>query len=89
MHFTFISAELNVSEQTNLDDLPQQAQHQVRLPFFQVWCTNVHHVAANSRSRVQGQVQVFLYSTKRMLLEKMHKEEEKLPIFGKFNWPVL
>lgn len=33
---TFISAELDVSKQADFDDLPQEAQHQMWLPLFQV-----------------------------------------------------
>lgn len=33
---TFVPAELDVSKQPDLDDLPQEAEHQVRLPLHQV-----------------------------------------------------
>lgn len=64
---TFISAELDVGKEANLDDLPQEAQHQMGLPFFQVQSADVHHVAADGRRRVESQVQVFLEGTSRTL----------------------
>lgn len=51
---TLISAELDVSEQADFDDLPQEAQHQMWLPLFQVQSSNVHYMAADCRGRVQG-----------------------------------
>lgn len=44
---TFIPAELNVSEQPDLDDLPQQTEDQVLPALLQVLSSNVHHMAAN------------------------------------------
>lgn len=73
---TFISAELDVSEQADLDDLPQQAQHQMGLPLSQVQSTDVHHVAADGRSRVQSQVQILLQGTKYQMLENSKKVRE-------------
>lgn len=60
LRFTFISAELDVGEQTDLDDLPEQPQHQVRFPRLQVQRADVYNMAADGRGRVQGQVQILL-----------------------------
>lgn len=61
---TLISAELDIGKQSDLDDLPQEAQYQVRLSRFQVEGTDIHYMAADGRRRVQGQVQVLLQGTK-------------------------
>lgn len=58
---TFVSAELDVSKQPDLDDLPQEAEHQVRLALHQVWRIDVDHMAADGRGWVKGQVQVLLW----------------------------
>jgi hypothetical protein len=58
---TFVATQLYVQEQPDLDDLPEQTQHQVRLALPQVLGSDVHHVAADSRGRVQSQVQVLLW----------------------------
>lgn len=60
IELTLVPAELDVCEQADLDDLPQQAQHQMRLSFAQIQSADVHHVAADSWSRVQRQVEVLL-----------------------------
>lgn len=57
---TFVPAQLDVCKQPDLDDLPQEAEHQVRFSFHQVRGVDVYHVAADGRGRVQGQVQVLL-----------------------------
>lgn len=57
---TFVSAQLDVGEQPDLDDLPEEAEHQVRFPLHQVRGVDVDHVAADGGGGVQGQVQVFL-----------------------------
>lgn len=57
---TFISAELDVSEQANLYDLPEQSQNQVRLPFPQILRSNIDNVTPDGGGRIQRQVQVFL-----------------------------
>lgn len=46
---TFVSAELDVSKQPYLDDLPQEAEHQVRLALHQVRRIDVDHMAADGR----------------------------------------
>lgn len=58
---TFVSAQLNVGKQPDLDDLPEEAEHQVRFPLHQVWGVDVDHVAADGGGGVQGQVQIFLW----------------------------
>lgn len=57
---TFVAAQLDVGKQADLDDLPQEAQNQVRLPLLQVLSSDVDHLAADGRGRVQSQVQVLL-----------------------------
>lgn len=57
---TFVAAQLDVGKQADLDDLPQEAQDQVRLPLLQVLSSDVHHLAADGRGRVQSQVEVLL-----------------------------
>lgn len=42
---TFISAYLNVSEQPDLDDLPQKSQDQIGLPLLQVLGPYINHMA--------------------------------------------
>lgn len=59
---TFVLAELNVGEQSDLDDLPQQTQDQVLPALLQVFRPDVDHVAADGGRRVQGQVQVLLFN---------------------------
>ena len=49
---TLVPAQLDVGEQADLDDLPQQAQHQVGPPITQVLRPDVHHVATDGRGRV-------------------------------------
>lgn len=61
MELTLIPAELDVCEQANLDDLPQQAHHQMRLSFTQIQSADVHHVAADGWGGVQRQVKVLLH----------------------------
>lgn len=46
---TFILAELDISKQSDLDDLPQQTQDQVLPALLQVLSSDVHHVAADGR----------------------------------------
>lgn len=53
---TFVPAQLDVGEQADLDDLPQQAEHQVLPAFLQVLSSDVHYVAADGRGGVQSQV---------------------------------
>lgn len=57
---TLVLAELDVGEQADLDDLPQQTQDQVLAALLQVLGPYVDHVAADGGGRVQGQVQVLL-----------------------------
>ena len=57
---TFVPADLNVSKQPDLDNLPQETQDQVLPALLQVLSSDVHHVAADGRRRVQRQVQVLL-----------------------------
>ena len=57
---TFVPAEFDVGEQPDLDDLPQQTQDQVLPALLQVLGSDVHHMAADGRGRVQSQVQVLL-----------------------------
>lgn len=57
---TFVLAELNVGEQSDFNDLPQQTQDQVLPAFLQVLGPDVDDMAADGRGRVQGQVQVLL-----------------------------
>lgn len=75
---TFIPAELNVSEQPDLDDLPQQTQDQVLPALLQVLSSNVHHMAANGWCRVQGQVQVLLLD--QAVRYPMHRDSVRLLI---------
>lgn len=60
--FTFISAELNVRKQANLNDLPEKPKNQVGFPFPQVLCTNIDNMATDGRCRIQRQVQVLLWT---------------------------
>ena len=85
MFCTFISAELDVSEQADLDDLPQQAQHQMGLPLSQVQSPDVHHVAADGRSRVQSQVQILLQGTQYQMLENNKKGKRSSSPDSKLN----
>lgn len=57
---TFVPAELYISKQADLDDLPEEAQHQVGLPGHEIMGIDAHHRAADGRSRVQSQHQVLL-----------------------------
>lgn len=57
---TFVLAELDVGEQPDLDDLPEQTQDQVLPALLQVLGPDVDHVAADGGGGVQGQVQVLL-----------------------------
>lgn len=58
---TFIAWDLNVSEEADFYDLPEEAKHEVRGPCFHVLSIDVDHRAANSRSRVKCQHQILLY----------------------------
>ena len=60
---TFVPAELDVGEQADLDDLPEQTQNQVGFALLQVQSSDVHHVTSDGRGRVQSQVQVLLQTT--------------------------
>lgn len=44
---TFVSADLYVSKQADLDDLPEEAQDQVRLPGYEIMGVDAHHRAAD------------------------------------------
>lgn len=66
---TFVLGELDVSEKSDLDDLPEQTQDKVLSAFFQVLSSDVDHVAADGRCRVQCQVQVLLQQRTYALLE--------------------
>lgn len=61
---TFVPADLDVGEQADLDDLPQQTEDQVLPALLQVLSPDVHHVAADGRRRVQSQVQILLLDPK-------------------------
>ena len=60
---TFVPAEFDVGKQADLDDLPEQAQHQVGFALLQVQSSDVHHMTPDGRGRVQSQVQVLLPNT--------------------------
>ena len=57
---TFIAAQLYFGEKANLNDLPQESQHQVRFALLQILSSDVDNLAANGRRRVQSQVEIFL-----------------------------
>jgi len=57
---TLVSAQLNVSKQADLNDLPQKAQNQMRFAFPKVQSSDVDHVTANGRGRVKRQVKILL-----------------------------
>lgn len=57
---TLVSAQLNVSKQADLNDLPQKAQNQMRFAFPKVQSSDVDHVTANGRGRVKSQVKILL-----------------------------
>ncbi len=57
---TLISAQLDVSKQTNFDDLPKQAQNKMRFAFSKVQSPDVDHMTANGRGGVKSQVKILL-----------------------------
>jgi len=57
---TFIAAQLHLGEQSDLDDLPEEPEGQVRLPLLQILSADVHDLAADGRGGVQSQVQILL-----------------------------
>lgn len=61
--FTFISAELNVGKQADLNDLPEKPKNQVGFPFPQVLRTNIDNMTPDGGCRIQRQVQVLLQTT--------------------------
>jgi len=50
--------QIDFAEETDLDDLPDQTQHQVRGTINKILATNVDDVAANSFGRVDGDLLV-------------------------------
>lgn len=63
LSFTFIPAELDVGEQTDLNDLPKKPKDQVGFPFPQVLCANIDNMTPDGRCGIQCQVQVLLQTT--------------------------
>lgn len=57
---TFVPADLYVSKQADLDDLPEQAQDQVGLPGHEIMGVDAHHHTADRWGGVQSQDQVLL-----------------------------
>lgn len=57
---TFVPADLYVSKEPDLDDLPEQPQDQVRLPRHHVVGIHAHHCAPDCRGRIQSQDQILL-----------------------------
>lgn len=57
---TFVLAELYISKEADLDNLPEQSQDQMGFPSHQLMGVDAHHCAADRRGRVQSQDQVLL-----------------------------
>lgn len=57
---TFIPRDLNISEQADFNDLPEESEHQVRSSCLQVLSVDVDHRAADSWSWVECQHQILL-----------------------------
>lgn len=57
---TFIAAQLYFGEKADLNDLPQESQHQVRFALLQILSSDVDNLAADGRRRVQSQVEILL-----------------------------
>lgn len=80
---TFVPAELYISKQTNFDDLPEEAQHQVGLPGHEIMGVDAHHRAADGRSRVQSQHQVLLQRANKPVCQKrVHDASETAAVRG-------
>lgn len=57
---TFVPADLYISKESDLDDLPEQPQDQVRFPRHHVVGVHAHHRAPDRRGRIQSQDQILL-----------------------------
>ena len=62
---TFITAQLNICKQSYLDNLPEEAEHQVRFSLLQVLSSDIDDLAADGRGWVQSQVQILLLGENR------------------------
>lgn len=60
---TLIPAQLNVSKQTDLNDLPEETEHQMRFTLPQVQSADIHHMTTNGWGRVKSQIQILLHDT--------------------------
>lgn len=67
---TFVPADLYISKQADLDDLPEEAQHQVGLPGHEIVGVDAHHRAADGRGGVQSQHQVLLQCANKPVCQK-------------------
>lgn len=61
---TFIAAQLYISEQSYLNNLPEESKHQVRFPLLQVLSSDIDNLAADGRGWIQSQVQILLLGEK-------------------------
>lgn len=57
---TFIAAQLYVSKQSNLDNLPEESKHQVRFSLPQILGSDIDNLAADGRGWIQSEVQILL-----------------------------
>lgn len=57
---TFVLADLYISKEANLDNLPEQTQDQMGFPSHQIMGVDAHHHTADRWGRVQSQDQILL-----------------------------
>lgn len=80
LKLTFILAEFYISEEADLDDLPEQSQDQVGCPGPQIMGINVDDSAADRWGRVQSQDQVLLW-----IPNKICQTIKKITLYLKTN----
>ncbi|TNN66019.1 hypothetical protein EYF80_023775 [Liparis tanakae] len=81
---TFIAAQLYLGEQSDLDDLPEEPEHQIL-------SADVHDLAADGRGGVQSQVQILLLGVEVVSseLEVVDREEQEGKVGYQSRMPSL
>lgn len=75
---TFIAGELDVRKQADLDDLPEEAQYEMRGSSYHVLSVDVHHRATDGRGRVQTQDQILLQCKTDMNKDYLNGQETSM-----------